>query len=159
VTSDAGGNLATNTAAGLGLATTGDIAVINSRLDDLTARSDKAFTGIAMAFAMSSTPQLQANEKVAVASSLGTFSGRQGGALTAAVRLFDHAQLNAGVGIGFSNNIVGGQVGLRFRMVALPGRDAEPRKRWIASPSLAMTKLVIARQCALQKSMAGNMPD
>jgi hypothetical protein len=114
VTSDAGGNLATASLASLGVPTAGQITDINNRLDDLTVQSDKAFTGIAMAFAMSSMPQLQPNEKVAVASSLGTFQGRDGGALTAAVRLFDHAQFNAGLGIGFSNKIAGGQVGFRF---------------------------------------------
>jgi hypothetical protein len=38
VTSDAGGNLATNTAAGLGLATTSDISSINSQLNTINAR-------------------------------------------------------------------------------------------------------------------------
>jgi hypothetical protein len=35
-------------------------------------------------------------------------------ALSAAVRLFDHAQFNAGLGVGFGNKIAGGQVGFRF---------------------------------------------
>jgi peptidoglycan hydrolase-like protein with peptidoglycan-binding domain len=112
VTSDANGNLAMTPLSGF--ATSADIANINARLDDLTARSDKAFTGVAMAFAMASMPQLQPNERVAVASSLGTFAGQYGGALTTAVRLFDHVQFNAGLGIGLSNKIAGGQVGLRI---------------------------------------------
>jgi trimeric autotransporter adhesin len=114
VTSDAAGDLATTSLASLGMVSPGEITDINNRLNDLTVQNDKAFTGIAMAFAMSSMPQLQPGEKVAVASSFGTFQGRDGGALSAAVRLFDHAQFNAGLGLGFSNKIAGGQVGFRF---------------------------------------------
>jgi len=59
VASDAGGHLATNTAAGLGLASLTDINAINAqlggmntRLNDLDGRTTKALNGVSMAFAM-----------------------------------------------------------------------------------------------------------
>src|SRR6516165_4660343 len=59
VTSDAGGHLGTNTAAGLGLASLTDINAINAqlggmntRINDLDGRTTKALNGVSMAFAM-----------------------------------------------------------------------------------------------------------
>jgi trimeric autotransporter adhesin len=80
VTSDAGGHLATNTAAGLGLASLTDINAINSqlaginsqiggintRLNDLDGRTTKALNGVSMAFAMGGTPWLLPTERFAV---------------------------------------------------------------------------------------------
>jgi autotransporter adhesin len=121
VTSDAGGNLATTTLAGLGLASMGDINAINSqlaginaRLDDLTARSNKANTGVAMAFAMAGVPTLMPNESFAITMNWGTFQSANGLALNAAVRLDNHVQVNAGFGYGADQNLVGGRVGLRL---------------------------------------------
>jgi len=63
VTSDAAGNLATNTPAGLGLASLTDINAINAqiggintRLNDLDGRTTKALNGVSMAFAIAGTP-------------------------------------------------------------------------------------------------------
>lgn len=121
VTSDAGGNLATTTLADLGLAGTGDIAAINrqiaglnSRIDDLSLRTDKAMSGVAMAFAMAGVPTLLPSERFAVTMNYGTFEGANGLALNAAFRLSDNIQFNGGIGYGPDQNIAGGRVGLRM---------------------------------------------
>jgi trimeric autotransporter adhesin len=121
VTSDAGGNLATNTAAGLGLATTNDmnnmnnqIANINVRLNDLNGQTTKALNGVAMAFAISGVPWLQTTERFAVSMNYGTFQGTNGMALNAALRLGTHAQAEGGIAYGANGGGVGGRVGLRF---------------------------------------------
>jgi autotransporter adhesin len=121
VTSDAGGNLATSTLAGLGIATTNDITNINSRLasmngqiDDLYNRSNKAYSGVAMAFAMGGVPTLLPHEKVAATLNYGTFQGQSGFAINAAYRLNRDLQLTAGIGYGANENIAGGRVGLRM---------------------------------------------
>jgi trimeric autotransporter adhesin len=121
VTSDSGGNLATSTPAGLGLASSADIGGINARLgginarlDDLTTRSNNAFTGVAMAFAMAGVPTLMPNEKFAITTNWGTFQGANGLALNAAVKITDNMQLNGGIGYGPDQRIAGGRAGLRF---------------------------------------------
>jgi hypothetical protein len=120
VTSDAGRNLATSTLARLGLAKIGDINAINSqlaginnRLDDLTARSNKAYSGVAIAFAMAGVPTLMPNETFAMSMNWGTFQSANGLALNAAVRENNHVQLNAGFGYGPDQHIGGGRVGVR----------------------------------------------
>ncbi len=114
VTSDASGNLATTTLGSLGLASTGDINAINARLDSLTATSNKATTGVAMAFAMAGVPTLMPDEHFAVTMNWGNFQSANGLAFNAAVRLDNHVQLNAGVGYGANQNLVGGRVGVRY---------------------------------------------
>jgi hypothetical protein len=113
VTSDSGGNLATASLSDLGLASMGDIANINSRIEDLTARSNKAFTGVAMAFAMAGVPTLLPSETFAATMNWGTFQGANGLALNAAVRVGPNVQVNGGVGYGPDERIAGGRVGLR----------------------------------------------
>ena len=44
----------------------------------------------------------------------GTFSGKGGVALNAAVRLTDNAQFTGGIGYGMDGNMVGGRAGLRL---------------------------------------------
>jgi hypothetical protein len=56
VTSDAGGNVATNTAAGLGLATTSQIAAINGQLVNLQSQIGELRFGIAAAAAAAYVP-------------------------------------------------------------------------------------------------------
>jgi trimeric autotransporter adhesin len=128
VTSDSGGNLATSTAAGLGLASTADIAGINSqiaginseltginaRLNDLDGRTTKALNGTSMAFAMAGVPWLLPTERFAVSANWGTFQGTNGMALNAALRLGTHAQADGGVAYGANRGGVGGRLGLRF---------------------------------------------
>jgi hypothetical protein len=120
VTSDAGGNLATTTLAGLGLASASDLSAINgqiagmnARLDDLTSRSNKAYTGVAMAFAMAGVPTLLPSESFVVTMNWGHFQSANGLALNAAVRLAPNVQLNGGIGYGANENLAGGRVGLR----------------------------------------------
>ena len=120
VTSDANGNLATSSLAGLGLASSADInaingqlAGINARLDDLTSRSNKAYTGVAMAFAMAGVPTLLPNESFAMTMNWGNFQSANGLALNAAVRIGNNVQLNGGVGYGPNESLVGGRVGVR----------------------------------------------
>lgn len=120
VTSDASGNLATSTLAGLGLASSGDISAINSqlasinnRIDDLYSRSDKANAGVAMAFAMAGVPSLMPGEHLAMTFNYGTFQGQNGLAINAAYRLTDNMQLTGGIGYGANEGIVGGRAGLR----------------------------------------------
>lgn len=113
VTSDAGGNLSTTTLAGLGIASAADINQMNARLNDLTDRSNKAFTGVAMAFAMAGVPTLLPTEKVAVAMNWGTFQGTNGLALNAAMRITNNVQLNGGIGNGPNERLAGGRVGVR----------------------------------------------
>ena len=90
------------------------LAGINNRLDNLTTLSNKATTGVAMAFAMAGVPSLMPNESFAVTMNWGNFQNANGLALNAAVRLDNHVQLNGGVGYGANQNLVGGRVGLRF---------------------------------------------
>jgi hypothetical protein len=113
VTSDAGGNLASSTLSNLGLASSADIGGINSRLDDLTSRSNKAYTGVAMAFAMAGVPTLMPNERFAVTGNWGTFQSTNGLAFNAAARVTNNVQVNAGLGYGPNQGLVGGRVGVR----------------------------------------------
>jgi hypothetical protein len=48
VTSNAAGDLAAYSVADLGLATQGDVSALNSRLNTLSGRTDKALSGVAM---------------------------------------------------------------------------------------------------------------
>ena len=93
VTSDSAGNLATTTLADLGIASTAALGAINSRLDDLTTRSNRAYNGIAMAFAMADVPTLMPGETLAMTMNYGTFEGTSGLALNAAFRLSDALQV------------------------------------------------------------------
>jgi hypothetical protein len=121
VTSDSAGNLATTTLADLGLAGSGDIAAINrqiaglnGRIDDLSLRTDKAMSGVAMAFAMAGVPTLLPSERFAVTMNYGTFEGTSGLALNAALRLNNTLQVTGGIGYGVDEQIAGGRVGLRM---------------------------------------------
>ena len=120
VTSDAGGNLATSSLAGLGLASSADVGAINSqltainnRLTDLDTRTNKAYSGVAMAFAMAGVPTLLPSEKFATSMNWGTFQGGNGLAVNAAMRVSNNMQLNGGVAYGPEGGVAGGRVGLR----------------------------------------------
>ena len=129
VTTDGGGNLAGRTAASLGLASSTDIAGINSqtleiinseigainaRLNDVDDRTRKATNGVAMAFALSGVPWLQQNERFAVSANWGTFQGTNGLGVNAALRLGTNVQADGGVAFGTNGGGVGGRAGLRF---------------------------------------------
>jgi len=120
VTSDAGGHLATNTPAGLGLASLTDINAINAqlggmntRINDLDGRTTKALNGVSMAFAMGGTPWLLPTERFAVSMDWGTFQGTNALALTAAVRLGTNVQANGGLAYGANGGGAGGRAGVR----------------------------------------------
>lgn len=100
--------------AGLGIASTADVANINARLGDLTTQSNKATTGVAMAFAMAGVPSLMPDEKFAMTMNWGNFQSANGLALNAAARVSNNVQVNAGVGYGANQSLVGGRVGLRL---------------------------------------------
>jgi hypothetical protein len=114
VTSDAAGNLATSSLAGLGLASAGDIAGINSRLDDLSSRSGKAYAGIAMAFAMAGAPTVLPNETFVTTLNWGTFQGSHGFAVSSAYRIGTNMQLNGGIAMSPNQNLIAGRAGVRF---------------------------------------------
>jgi trimeric autotransporter adhesin len=86
---------------------------MNGQIDDLYNRSNKAYSGIAMAFAMAGVPTLLPHEKLAATLNYGTFQGQSGLAINAAFRLNQDMQLTAGIGYGMNENIAGGRVGLR----------------------------------------------
>jgi hypothetical protein len=120
VTSDAGGHLATNTAAGLGLASLTDINAINAqlggintRINDLDGRTTKALNGVSMAFAMGGTPWLLPTERFAVSMDWGTFQGTNALALNAALRLGTNVQANGGLAYGANGGGAGGRAGVR----------------------------------------------
>lgn len=121
VTSNAGGDLAAYTFSELGLASSGDLAAINSQLatmqgqiGDLYTRSNKAYSGIAMAFAMAGVPTLMPNERFAATFNYGTYLGQNGFAINTATRLSDNLQLTGGIGYGSNERTLGGRVGLRM---------------------------------------------
>src|SRR5262245_61677922 len=114
VTSDAGGNLATNTAAGLGLASLTDINSVNARISDVDGRATKALNGVSMAFAMAGTPWLLPTERFAVAMDWGSFQGTNAVALNGAFRLSTNVQANGGLAYGANGGGVGGRAGVRI---------------------------------------------
>jgi hypothetical protein len=113
VTTDAAGNLATAS-----LVTNQDIAGLNSQLATINGRlsdlSQKALTGVAMAFAMAGAPTLMPNEKVALTVNYGTYQGAHGVALGGALRISDKLQANGGIAYGPDGNLAGGRAGLRI---------------------------------------------
>lgn len=120
VTSDAGGNLATATPADLGLASMGDINAINSqlgtinaRLDDLSSRSNRAYSGVAMAMALTGG-YLPEHKKFAIAVNYGTFERQNAAALSSYFRLNETVVLSGGLSYGFEQRQFGGRAGMLF---------------------------------------------
>jgi hypothetical protein len=113
VTSNAAGDLAAYSIGELGLATQGDLNLINYRLNALSGRTDKALSGVAMAFAMAGVPELSPVERFALMGNWGTFQGENGLAMNAAMRLATNVQLNGGVAWGLNEDVAGGRVGVR----------------------------------------------
>jgi hypothetical protein len=120
--SNSSGDLASYTFAELGLvnptdlsnfATKGDLNAINARINTLSGRTDRALTGVAMAFAMAGAPTLLQGETFAMSGNWGTFEGENGLAMNAAFRVAKNVQLNGGVAWGLEQDIAGGRVGVR----------------------------------------------
>jgi hypothetical protein len=113
VTSNTGGDLAAYTFSELGIASSSDLAGINSRLEGVDQKSDKALQGVAMAFAMAGTPALSPNETFAISGNWGGYEGKSGVAFGAALKLNSNTQLNGGVAYGVDDGTVGGRAGVR----------------------------------------------
>jgi hypothetical protein len=126
VTSDALGNLAVagtfpasasannldSTNASLGFDPNG---VFNARLSQLSRQIAKAYTGTAMAFAMSAAPTLMPGKKFALSANWGTFQGTNGTALTGAMRIARDVQFNAAFAYGLRENMSAGRAGLSYQ--------------------------------------------
>jgi hypothetical protein len=129
VTSDAFGDLALGNANGGGAganlgalpldgfqaAQAFDPTAFQARLDQLSRQISKAFTGTAMAFAMSASPTLLPGKKLALSANWGTFQGENGAALSGAIRIFHEMQLNGAFAYGFRENMSGGRAGLSYQ--------------------------------------------
>ena len=120
VTSNASGDLAAYTFSELGLASSTELAGMNSRLDGVDRRldgldhkSDKALQGVAMAFAMAGTPALLPHETFAISGNWGSYEGKSGVAFGAALKVDGNTQLTGGIGYGVNDGTVGGRAGVR----------------------------------------------
>jgi hypothetical protein len=118
VTSDAGGNLATNTAAGLGLATTSDIAGVNSQIAGINTRLNDIQTeerrGVAMAMAMAVAMTPSAPGKTTVSMNSGFFDGETGLGIALAHRLTTAMPIVIHGSYGNAGSQHGGRVGMAF---------------------------------------------
>jgi hypothetical protein len=119
VTSNASGDLAAYTFSELGIASSSDLAGINSRLDGVDHRidgvalkSDKALQGVAMAFAMAGAPALLPNQTFALSGNWGGYEGKNGVSVGGALKLGSNVQLNGGVAYGVNEGTVGGRAGV-----------------------------------------------
>ncbi|HWX55008.1 MAG TPA: hypothetical protein VN176_10510, partial [Verrucomicrobiae bacterium] len=92
-----------------------DPTATNLRLDLLSRQIGKAYTGTAMAFAMSASPTLLPGKKFALSANWGTFQGENGGAMSGAIRIFKDMQLNGAWAYGFRENMSGGRAGLSYQ--------------------------------------------
>jgi trimeric autotransporter adhesin len=121
VTSDALGNLAVGGAApasafdGIATTATFDTNAINSRLNQLSRQIAKAYTGTAMAFAMSAAPTLLPGKKFALSGNFSTFQANYGAGITGAMRISNDIQLNGAFAYGFRENMSGGRVGMSYQ--------------------------------------------
>jgi hypothetical protein len=120
VTSDAAGNLATHSAADMGLATTGDISALNSQIGGLQKRDNELAEGIAIALALS-TPTFQGNQTFAARIGWGNFDGSNAMGLSLAGVLdrggFGKGTtvvIDGGIGYGSADGTVAGKGGITF---------------------------------------------
>ncbi len=120
VTSDAAGNLATRSAADMGLATTGDINALNSQIGGLQKRDNELAEGIAIALALS-TPTFQGNQTFAARFGWGNFDGSNAMGLSLAGVLDrggfgkgTSVVIDGGIGYGSAEGTVAGKGGITF---------------------------------------------
>ncbi|HET6322071.1 MAG TPA: hypothetical protein VFF87_08480, partial [Hyphomicrobium sp.] len=120
VTSDAAGNLATHRASDLGLATSGDIAAINSQIGGLQRRDNELAEGIAIALALSQ-PIFQGNQTFAARVGWGNFDGSNALGLSLAGVLDrggfgkgTSVVIDGGIGYGTAEGTVAGKAGITF---------------------------------------------
>jgi len=79
LTTDSAGNLGTSSFSTLAASRGGGIIdpnALNASLGHLDHRVDKAFTGVAMSFAMAGVPTVLPNEKFVLTTNWGTFQAR-----------------------------------------------------------------------------------
>src|SRR5262249_33018429 len=116
LTADSAGNLGTAPLSALAGSSGGTIDpnALNATLGHLDHRVNKAFTGVAMSFAMAGVPTVLPNEKFVFTTNWGTFQGENGAALSAAFRIYKNVQANASFAYGFRENMGGARAGLRF---------------------------------------------
>ena len=98
VTSDASGNLATSTLAGLGLASSVDLSAINSQIGNLSSRVDtltsESRAGTALALAASGLHYDPRPGKASLAAAYGTFKGQSGMAVGLGYAVSDRFRVN-----------------------------------------------------------------
>ncbi len=111
VTSDAGGDLATSSLSGLGIASSADISALNSSINNV---ANRAYSGVAMAFAMAGVPTVLPGETFVTTMNYGTFEGASAMSFNGAMRVTDHIQFDAGIGYAPDQGIVGGRAGVRI---------------------------------------------
>lgn len=116
VTSDANGNLATSSLAGLGIASSSDIGLLQSQIDGLVQRDRQLASGIAISMALAQ-PMLQSGQTVGVRVGWGNFGGSNAVGVSAAgvlARGFagPTTSLVVDAGVGFSSSQTGGRVGV-----------------------------------------------
>jgi len=99
VTTDQDGNLAS------------DGGFVFDQLSDQADDIDTNSEGVAMALAMQA-PFVPVDGRVGLTGNWGTFEGENAFAFGAALRLNEHAQFDAGVGVGINQGAVGGRAGL-----------------------------------------------
>jgi hypothetical protein len=105
VSADGGGNLA---ASAYGPA---DISSLYGSVASLQGQVNRAMEGTAVALAMGGSV-LPDNKRFAISANVGTYSGQNGGALSALMRVSNNIVLDAGVGAGFRFGGVGARGGL-----------------------------------------------
>lgn len=116
VTSDANGNLATSSLAGLGIASSSQIGALQSQIDSLVLRDRQLASGIAISMALAQ-PLLQSGQTVGVRVGWGNFGGSNAVGVSAAgvlARGFagPTTSLVVDAGVGFSSGQGGGRVGM-----------------------------------------------
>ena len=110
VTTDSSGNLASDTAAGLGLASTADLGAVQNNVN-------RNSEGVAMAMALSGVSTiLPVNTNYAISANWGTFSGKSAVAMGGTARLSDNVYINGGgaLGTGGRSSNAGGRAGVTF---------------------------------------------
>lgn len=89
----------------------GRVGSLESGLNAVNGRIDKAFEGTAMALAMAGSG-LPGDKNYAVSLNWGTFQGENAFAGSAQARISENVVLSGGIGVGASNHTVGGRAGV-----------------------------------------------
>jgi autotransporter adhesin len=120
VTSDASGNLATSSLAGLGLASTADINSINSQISSLNTRlnvlTNEARAGTALALATSGLHYDPRPGKASLAAAFGNYKGQSGVAVGFGYAFTDRFRVNGAFTGAPQVNDYGGVVGASWTL-------------------------------------------